>query len=162
MNMIKETGRVVAIETDCLWVETIRQSTCNSCSVQKGCGHGMLNKMAPGRLNHMRVLLRDQPSSHFSVDDEVEISIPEQVLVTGAMLVYLLPLVTLLMGTILASQFWQGDLPAFLGAVGGFMLGLVVVKYHAVSNHNNMDLQPVVLPKSDNGTTSPVNFVEPA
>ena len=160
--MIKETGRVVAIEHDCLWVETIRQSTCNSCSAQKGCGHGMLNKVAPGRLNHMRVLLRDQPASHFAIDDQVDVSIPEQVLVTGAMLVYLLPLITLLLGTILASQVWQGDLPAFLGAVAGFIVGLGVVKYHATINHNNMDLQPVVLPKTDNGTVASVNFVEPA
>ena len=160
--MIKETGRVVAIEADCLWVETIRQSTCNSCSAQKGCGHGMLNKVAPGRLNHMRVLLRDQPASNFAIDDEVEVSIPEQVLVTGAMLVYLLPLITLVLGTLLASQLWQGDLAAFLGAVGGFIVGLGVVKYHAAINHNNMDLQPVVLPKRDNGGIASVNWVEPA
>lgn len=160
--MIKETGRVVAIESGCLWVETIRQSTCNSCSAQKGCGHGMLNKVAPGRLNHMRVLLRDQPAGNFAIDDEVDISIPEQVLVTGAMLVYLLPLITLLLGTILTSQLWQGDLPAFLGAIGGFITGLGVVKYHAVINHNNMDLQPVVLPKRDNDNLDAVNLVEPA
>lgn len=160
--MIKEIGRVVAIESDCLWVETIRQSTCNSCSAQKGCGHGMLNKVAPGRLNHMRVLLRDQPAGNFAIDDEVDISIPEQVLVTGAMLVYLLPLITLLLGTILTSQLWQGDLPAFCGAVGGFITGLGVVKYHAAINHNNMDLQPVVLPKRDNDNLDAVNLVEQA
>ncbi len=160
--MIKETGRVVAIEPDCLWVETIRQSTCNSCSAQKGCGHGMLNKVASGRRNHMRVLLRDQPASNFAIDDDVDISIPEQVLVTGAMLVYLLPLATLLLGTILASRFWQGDVPAFLGAVVGFIMGLGAVKYHAVINRDNQDLQPVVLSKSHNDGIAPVNLVEPA
>ncbi|ARN75354.1 SoxR reducing system RseC family protein [Oceanicoccus sagamiensis] len=160
--MIKETGRVVAIETDCLWVETIRQSTCNSCSAQKGCGHGILNKATAGRLNHMRVLLRDQPASDFAVDDEVDISIPEQVLVTGALLVYLLPLISLLAGTLLVSAFWQGDLAAFLGAVLGFIAGLAGVKYHASINRNNMDLQPIVLPKKPNPAIAPVNFVEPA
>ncbi len=137
----------MAIESNCLWIETIRKSTCNSCSVQKGCGHSLLNKVGTGRRNHMRVLLRDMSASDFSIDDEVEISIPEQVLVMGALLVYLLPLVTMLVGAILASRWWQGDMQSFIGAVLGFVLGIGAVRFHAVANRNNMDLQPVVMSK---------------
>ena len=160
--MIKETGRVVAIEPDCLWIETIRQSTCNSCSAQQGCGHGLLNKVASGRSHHLRVLLRDQPATNFTLDEEVDIGIPERVLVTGAVLVYLLPLVTLLLGTLLASKLWQADLAAFLGAVTGFITGLAMVKWHAAVNHNNRDLQPVVLSKADHDNIAILNRVEPA
>ena len=29
--MLTETGRVVAVDDDGLWVETVRRSTCNAC-----------------------------------------------------------------------------------------------------------------------------------
>lgn len=143
--MIKETGRVVAIDADCLWVETIRQSTCNSCSAQKGCGYGVMNKTLNVKRHHLRVLLGDCPATDFSIDDQVEISIPEQVLVTGALLVYLLPLITLLLGSLLVSQWWAGDLVAFLGALAGFILGLGIVKVHSQIYRNNRALQPILM-----------------
>ena len=40
--MLTETGRVVAVDDDGLWVETVRRSTCNACGVRQGCGHGLL------------------------------------------------------------------------------------------------------------------------
>ena len=54
--MLTETGRVVALEQDSLWVETIRQSTCGSCAVQKGCGHGLINQISDGSRSFIRVL----------------------------------------------------------------------------------------------------------
>ena len=45
--MLLETGRVVAVDADSVWVETIRRTTCGSCAVQKGCGHGLLNQLGP-------------------------------------------------------------------------------------------------------------------
>ena len=46
--MLIETGRVVALEGNTVWVETLRQSACGSCSARAGCGHGVLNAVAPG------------------------------------------------------------------------------------------------------------------
>ena len=54
--MLVETGRVVAVEEDSLWVETIRQSTCGSCAAQKGCGHGLLNRYADGKRGYIQHL----------------------------------------------------------------------------------------------------------
>lgn len=160
--MINESGRVVAIEPDCLWVETIRQSSCGSCSAQKGCGHGILNQSSAGRRSHLRVLLRELPASDFSIDDEVDISIPERVLVMGALLVYILPLLTMLAAAMLVSQWWPGDVAAFIAAVLGFVMGLGLVKYHAVSHRNDLGLQPVVMAKHTNTTNIPVQQVHPA
>ncbi|MGK0499124.1 MAG: sigma-E factor negative regulatory protein RseC [Oceanicoccus sp.] len=147
--MITETGRVVAIEADGLWVETIRSSTCNSCSVQKGCGHSMLNKVGDGKRHHMRVMLGALAASDFTVDDEVKVCIPEQVLVSAALLVYLLPLLSLLAGASLISIWWSGDVAALLGAVMGFALGLGLVRLHAWRNRNNQSLQPWIMPAAE-------------
>jgi sigma-E factor negative regulatory protein RseC len=140
--MINETGRIVAIESDCVWVETLRKSTCNSCSAQKGCGHGLLNKFDPSRAHHVRVLLGDLSPDELSVGDQVEMGIPEQLLVGGALLAYLMPLVTMLFGTIVVSYFWEGDIAAFIGALSGVIVGFGLLKLHAVKNHNNPSLQP--------------------
>ena len=43
--MLKESGKVVSIEDDGLWVETIQQSTCGSCRAKKGCGQQLLSKI---------------------------------------------------------------------------------------------------------------------
>lgn len=145
-STIKEQGRVVAIESDCLWVETIRQSTCNSCSAQKGCGHGLMNKAASGQSHHIRVALSaDQDSQSFALNDEVDIAIPEKSLVQGALIVYLLPLFTLLAGALLVSQWWLGDVAAFIGALLGFLIGIAGVKYHSVASQNNPSFQPVII-----------------
>ena len=146
--MITETGRVVAVETDCLWVETIRRSTCNSCSAQKACGHGLMNKAMPGRQHHLRVSLNGQAASGFKLDDEVDISIPEQALVTGALVVYLLPLLLMLAGGLIAAQFMVGDVAAAAGSVAGFGLGLALVRYHARLTSSHKQFQPTVLAKN--------------
>ena len=143
--MITETGRVVAVESDCLWVETIRRSTCNSCSAQKACGHGLMNKMDSGRQHQLRVQLDHQQSGQFKLDDEVEISIPEQVLVVGALVVYLLPLLLLLAGAIITAQFQAGDVAAFAGSVAGFVIGLLLVRLHAHRVRDSQQLRPRVV-----------------
>jgi sigma-E factor negative regulatory protein RseC len=147
--MITESGRVVAVEADCLWVETIRRSTCNSCSAQKACGHGLMNKAMPGRQHHLRVPLNGQPASDFNVDDEVEISIPEQVLVTGALVVYMLPLLLMLAGGLITAQFVAGDVAAVIGSAAGFGIGLVLVRYHARLSAERKQYQPTVLNKNN-------------
>lgn len=143
--MMTETGRVVAVEPDCLWVETIRRSTCGSCSVQKGCGHGLLNKMDSRRSHYLRVLLGEQQKNTYQVDDEVRLSIPEQVLVRGALLVYLMPLLTLLAGAMVGEHLWATDWLSFIGAATGFALGLLLVRLHAWLTRNRRDLQPVII-----------------
>ncbi len=54
--MIVETGTVVAIESDSLWVETIQKTACEACVAQKGCGTRVLSKLT-GKTNRIRVLL---------------------------------------------------------------------------------------------------------
>jgi sigma-E factor negative regulatory protein RseC len=143
--VITETGRVVAVEADSLWIETIRRSTCNSCSAQKACGHGLMNKLDSGRQHHVRALLDGQAADDFNLDDEVEISIPEQVLVVGPLVVYMLPLLLMLAGAIITAQFLAGDVAAFAGSVVGLSVGLGLVRYHSYCTRNQRQFQPLVV-----------------
>lgn len=146
--MLTETGRVVAVETGGLWVETIRQSTCGSCAAQKGCGHGLLNRYSDGKRGYIRVLESEQlAASACSVDDQVLIAIPEEVILKGSLILYILPLMAMLAGAALGGYLvpaW-GDLAALLGAVSGFVVGFAMVRLHAHKHRNDENFQPKLL-----------------
>lgn len=144
--MMRESGRIVAIEDDALWVETIRQSTCGTCAAQKGCGQGLLNRIGDGRRNHLRVLLDGLPAGQFQLDEQVEFSVPEHVLLRGAMLVYLLPLLAMLAGMACSHALFASDKLAALGALGGFLAGIALVRCHAWLTRDNLEYQPTVIP----------------
>jgi sigma-E factor negative regulatory protein RseC len=145
--MLVETGRVVAVENDGLWVETIRQSTCGSCAARKGCGHGLLNRYAEGKRGYIRVLPGATGSIDCAVDDQVRISIPEEVILRGSLVVYVVPLLCMLGGAVLGSVLFgdRGDPIAAVGAVVGFGLGFLLVRWHAWLHRNDQSFQPTFL-----------------
>jgi sigma-E factor negative regulatory protein RseC len=145
--MLTETGRVVAVERDGLWVETIRQSTCGSCAAQNGCGHGLLNRIAEGRRNYVRVLGPGPAIAACAVDDQVRISIPDQVILRGSLVVYMLPLLCMLSLAAGAVVLWpmSQDLAAAGGAGTGLLLGFALVRWHAWRHRHDRELQPTLL-----------------
>lgn len=145
--MLTETGRVVAVDPDGLWVETIRQSTCGTCAAQKGCGHGLINRISDGKRSYIRVLPGGQSPGDLSVDDQVLISIPEEVILRGSLIVYMLPLLCMLAGAAAAAGFMHGnqDVLAALGAASGFVLGFGLVRWHAACHRDDRSFQPVLL-----------------
>ena len=70
--MISETGRIVAIETDGLWVETIQRSTCGSCAAEKGCGQSLMARLM-GHTSYLWVLLEGRDPADYRIDQEIQI-----------------------------------------------------------------------------------------
>ena len=145
--MLTETGRVVAVEAGELWVETIRQSTCGSCAAEKGCGHGLMNKVTDGKRAYVRVLPGSPGIEACSVDDRVRFSIPEEVILRGSFIAYLLPLLAMLGGAAAATWFFPGsqDAAAALGAMSGLAVGFAGVRWHALAHRDDPGYQPVLL-----------------
>jgi len=144
--MLTETGRIVAVEADSLWVETIRKSTCGACDARKGCGHGLLNRIRDGQRGLVRVLPGPFSLADCQVNDEVSISIPDEVILRGSLIVYMLPLVTMLAGAAVGSNWlpWSQDLAAAGGAIAGFAAGAILVRLHAWRHRDDAGLQPVL------------------
>ena len=145
--MLTETGRVVGIEPDGIWVETIRRSTCGTCSAQKGCGHGLLNRISEGKRGYVRALPGDQSVEDYKVDDQVLISIPEEVILRGSFIAYILPLLSMLAGAMAASHFLAGqqDVLSVAGAIGGLAVGFTLVRWHGIYHRQDPEFQPVLL-----------------
>lgn len=155
--MLTETGRVVALEDDGLWVETIRATTCGNCSARKGCGHGLLNQLGSSRSNYVRVPVAEALQPPLQINEEVRFELPEQVVVRGSFVVYLMPLLCLLGGASLGSLLFPaapGDLATGIGAMAGFCGGLLLVRLHAWKHRNNLDHQPRLLGRADIVTVS--------
>lgn len=142
--MIKETGRIIAVEGDGVWVETIQQSACESCSAQKGCGQSLLAKVT-GKTTAIRVLPGDCSLQEACVGDEVVIGIPEQVVVNGTLLVYLLPLLMMVVGAVVAGNVYEGDISTAIGGVLGLAGGSLLVRFHSYYNRNNNEVHPTLL-----------------
>ena len=101
--MIYETGTIVSKNKDSLMVETIKQTTCDSCSAQKGCGHTALTKMT-GTKNEIRVLPGDFCVDKLRLGQSVTIGIPEHIVVKGSLVVYLVPIIGAIAGAWMMSD----------------------------------------------------------
>jgi sigma-E factor negative regulatory protein RseC len=146
--VIKEIGRVVAIEEDGVWVETIQQSACQTCVAEKGCGQSLIAKMT-GKTTAIRVLPGLCDLSLIGQGDQVVIGIPEHVVVSGTLLVYLLPLLTMISGALLsgplATTSPASDIHTALGGLLGLVAGGLIVRGHSYLNRNNLDVHPILL-----------------
>lgn len=142
--MLIESGQIMALEKDCLWVETVQRSTCSSCSAQKGCGQSLLAKWA-GRPQYLRVLLCGRSSADFEVGNSVEVGIPEGVVALGAVFVYVLPLLMMVLGVVAGHLLFVSELASVLGALFGVFLGGLLVRCHARYYRNDARFQPVLV-----------------
>jgi len=144
--MLTETGRVVALEADGLWVETIRQSNSGRCAARKGCGHGLLNRLADGKRGYIRVLPGEQSLQGLKINDQVIIGIPEEVILRGSFIAYVLPVLGMLAGAVAAAASLPGagELAALPGAAIGLLTGFLLVRWHGVRHRDDPGFQPVL------------------
>lgn len=118
--MITETGTVIALKGEQVWVQTIRQSACQSCSARSGCGQRVLASASGGRAN--QVLVKNSVDAR--VGDEVTLGIDEQALLSASLLVYAMPLLLMVLASIAGHQLSGGmDAGAIAGAGGGLAAG---------------------------------------
>ncbi len=143
--MICESGRVVSIENEWVWVETLQTTSCKSCSAKSGCGQGLINSVFSGKRHYIKVAANGIQEP-VSLNDVVEIAIPENVMLRGSFLMYLLPLAALIAGAIMGEHFviGQGDLGSISGAIAGFSLAAVFIRWHSHKNSDNPAYQPVL------------------
>ncbi len=142
--MLQETGTIVKIDTDALWVETLQKTACQSCSAQKGCGQQVLAKALTSS-TVIRVLLDGKSPGNFQLDQQVVIGIPDDVVVLGSLLIYLLPLVMLILFATLSFHLVPSDGIAAAGAIVGLVVGGLLVRWRSAATRHDPRLQPVLL-----------------
>lgn len=140
--MIEEQGRVIALESGAVWVETLRKSTCSGCAAKSGCGQGLMDRLG---VRERRGTIRALSDLQLQVGDSVVVGIREDVLLRGAFLVYLLPLLMLFATALLATQFALAEPYVIAAGLGGFVAAWLIVRKRSRDAASDTRLQPVVL-----------------
>ncbi len=145
--MIEQRAVILSLQSEPSQTQTIatleieRITACGLCGQTRGCGNSIWGKL----FGHQTAAFKAQNRINAKVGDSVIVGINQKALLKSALLLYILPLVTLFVGAILASQLWQTDGSTMLGAAIGLVLGLLWVKGHTMSNRYFSLQQPVIL-----------------
>lgn len=149
--MIEERGRVVSVEGNALWVETIRRSACGSCQARAGCGQALLQRLGGGARQGFIRVLGDGSSR---VGDEVVIGVPDTAVVRGSSLVYLVPLLSLFGFSLLAQAMGAGEPMIIIAGLVGLALGFTAIRWYTI----RLNEDPAFAPQLVSRTGKP-NFV---
>ncbi|OZB20563.1 MAG: sigma E positive regulator RseC/MucC [Marinobacter sp. 34-60-7] len=138
--MITETGKVVAVHGDQIWVQTIQTSACQRCSARAGCGQRALAAVSGGRANQILV----ENTAAARVGDEVVIGLDEQSLLTASLAVYGLPLILMLIFSGVVHQGFGASEPmTILAALVGLGSGFGLVRWQRIGSSDRF--QPTLL-----------------
>ena len=122
--MIEQQARVIEIDGDTVWLEAERESTCSDCQVKQGCGTGLLAKHVGKKFSKISV----HKTTDTTMGEVVTLVIPEEALLEGAALMYLLPLTLLFLFSIVTRSFDLGEGAEILAGLTGLVTGFAVVK----------------------------------
>lgn len=153
--MLTEKGRVLAIEEDGLWVETVRRSVCGACVARNGCGHHLLSKYTQKnhcvkavfhhRFSGHQALISGSAQRDWQVGDSVVVGVDQHRFVIAALLVYLLPLVCMLAFTLFASALDFTETQVATMAFAGLLSGGAILLRTGRRSGSPGQLQVVVL-----------------
>jgi sigma-E factor negative regulatory protein RseC len=143
--MIEERAVILSLDNQSddstATLEIERKTACGLCGQTRGCGNSIWGKL----FAHQSTAFKAQNRINAKVGDSVIVGINEKALLKSAMLLYILPLATMLIGAILATQIRDTNGYAMLGASAGLVLGFVWVKGHTMSNSYFKLQQPEIL-----------------
>ena len=143
--MIEERAVILSLNSETspsmATLEIERKTACGLCGQTRGCGNSIWGKL----FAHQSTAFKAQNRINANVGDSVIVGINERALLKSALLLYVVPLVTLFFGATLALMINPSTVSQMVGAVIGLLLGLVWVKGHSISSAYFIREQPVVL-----------------
>jgi sigma-E factor negative regulatory protein RseC len=122
--MIEQQATVVRDDHGKIWLQTERKSTCSQCSAKKTCGTGLLSDHVGQRFSRIASV----SDSSLKQGQKVNVAIPEQVLLTGAFRVYLLPLFFMFAAAVLARALIANSVIEVSAGALGLVSGLWIAK----------------------------------
>lgn len=150
--MIQEQALVVGVHQDLASLEILRTKPCGLCGQTRGCGISIWGRLFGHRANIFKV----KNTVNAKVDDVVTVGIQENALLLSAVIVYGVPLATLILGAAFANLAFAGDLHAdrntLLGAFFGLFVGYLWLKGHNQAGGFSKQYQPVILAIVDSNT----------
>ena len=122
--MIEQQATIIEVDGNTVWLQAERESTCSNCQVKKGCGTGLLAKHVGKKFSKISV----HKTTDVALGEVVTLVIPEQALLQGAALMYMLPLALLFFFSIIMRSFEMGEGAEILAGLTGLVTGFAFVK----------------------------------
>jgi len=149
--MIEERALVLKLELLALEAQTenqsiatleiVRKTACGLCGQTRGCGNSLWGKL----FSHKSTSFKAENSINATVGDSVIVGIDESALMKSALILYVIPLATMLFGAILVASITSSETAPILGAGVGLLLGFVWVKAHTTGQTYYQKHQPKIL-----------------
>lgn len=126
--MITEAATVIRVADGSAWVSCDNQAGCQRCAEGRGCGGGVFSRLLGDRLREVRV----DPAGHpLCAGDHVQIGVSELDLLRSSLMMYLVPLLTMLIMAVFVSSVvptgWREPGGA-LAAAAGLFAGLALAR----------------------------------
>ena len=122
-------------------IEVVRKTACGLCGKTSGCGNAIWGKI----FAHKMTSFKAQNSIDAQVGQAVIVGIDESAVMKSALLLYIIPLVTMFIGAILLAHFNVSNIAAIIGAVTGLLVGYYWVKAHITGRIYYQNQQPKIL-----------------
>ena len=144
-SMIEQVAHVHAIDQTTVWLDTIRLSTCNSCSMKSGCGQRLMNQATDCKRSRIELPLTQDMV--LNVGDEVVLGIPQKAFIKASLLTFAMPLMIMLAFASLAQWGALSEPAAVVAALLGLGLGLLLLRWYSQSYAvlSSNQWQPMIL-----------------
>ncbi len=146
--MIEEQAQVVEITGSQLVLQAQTQSACGSCSASKGCGTSVLSKVIGRKFTRFQA----ENNIDAEVGDTVVVGISEDALLKGSMVMYVIPILSMLIFSLAANYFLEAgvvyrDLIIAASGITGLVFGSLMSKRYFQRQSSKQRFTPVVLRK---------------
>ena len=122
--MIEEYAVVIDRADNIATLEIERRTACGLCGQTRGCGNATWGKL----LNHNSHAFTADNAIGANVGDSVVVGIEERAFLKSAFFLYVVPLLGLLTGAVLADVFLKNEFYVLLSAAVGLVLAFLCVK----------------------------------
>ncbi len=143
--MLEEYAIVTARQGNQATLEIERRTACGLCGQKRGCGNATWGKL----LRHSSHGFTAENHVNAHVGDSVVVGIEESTVLSSTLYLYVLPLLGLIIGTVLADTLFNNQFYVMLGAIIGLVLGFLWVKGNLIgrdkSELNLKKYQAVIL-----------------
>ncbi len=126
--MIEEYAIVTGRADNQATLEIERRTACSLCGQKRGCGNAAWGKL----LGHKSHAFNAENPINANIGDSVVVGIDEHAMLNSVFFLYVVPLLGMLIGAVLADVFLNNEFYVILGAVSGLVLGFVWVKGHLI------------------------------
>lgn len=145
--MIEQQARVISVDADVVGFATEQAGGCSSCSAKGGCGTSLIAQLFPNRPEQTLLLPRTQCPPSIQSGERWVLAINEQHFGVMAVLLYLVPLMGLLLGSMLGHWLIAKELFVVLMGLSGLYGGLLWSRHQARRHEQRLREAIVVLRK---------------